>query len=232
MLAVTSFHPAGYKQYGKRCLEGLADFFPGNIVAYVEEETPFEHQKVEIRDFFSIKGTKEFLERIKRVSGSDGWGNAEYDYRFDASKFCRKVFAQDAVFDESDLVFWVDADCVIKQQIPESVLREMLDDVALAYMGRGREDSYLAYTESGFVGFNTKHPRFKEFRAKYLSCFTTGKVFQQLRGWHDCIVFDLARKGIPGRNLSPKGTGMEPVIDKTVLAPYMDHLKGARKDKE
>ena len=186
-------------------------------------EVPTQLEGVEIRDFYGIKDAVRYQERIKKVAGADGiQADGQYDYRYDAARFCKKTFAQDAVFDEDELVFWFDADCVIKKDIPESVLAGMLEGVALAYMGRGREKSYAAYTETGFVGFNTKHEDFPVFRSRYLSFFTTGKIFQQIIGWHDCIAFDEARKGLRTRNISPRGKGMQPVIQDTVIGEYVD----------
>ncbi len=182
---------------------------------------------MELRDFFSIPSATRILDRISRVFGSNGTNpEGRYDFRYDAYKFCRKVFVQDAVFDEDELVFWIDADCVIKKDIPAEILENMLKDVPLAYMGRS---GIKAYTETGFIGFNTKHEEFPQFRSKYLSYFTTGKIFSQLLGWHDCIAFDFARQGLKGNNLSPGGQLMGSVMHLTPLDPYMDHLKGNRK---
>jgi hypothetical protein len=227
LLAVTSFHPAGWT-YAQNCLKGLAESFPGRIVAYAEEVPEFD-SRIELRDFYEIKGVNEYLEKIKRVFGANGHQINGYDYRFDANKFCRKVFAQDAVFDEDQYVFWIDADCVFFKPIEEEFLVSLVKDVPFAYMGRGKQGSYVSYTETGFLGFNTKHKDFPAFRAKYLSYFTSGRIFQQLRGWHDCIAFDHAREGIKGNNLSPNGQGMNDVLRNTVLAPYMEHLKGRKK---
>ena len=222
MLAVTSFNPQK-QPYGLRCLQTLTEFFPGRIIAYVEGDVSVEG--VESRDFFSIPGVKEYLERLKRVPGSDGFC-PEYDYQFDAAKFCRKVFAQDASFDLEEEVFWFDADCVVLKPIPEDFLRELVSGVPFCYLGRQGKG---AYTETGFLGFNTKHPDFQSFRSKYLSHFTSGKIFSQMKGWHDCIAFDFAREGLKGRNLSPEGAGMVHVVLQSVLAPYIDHLKGPKR---
>lgn len=222
MLAVTTFHPAGWN-IAKNCLQGLLASFPGRIVAYYEAKPDFADERIEFRDWFKIPEAALYLEKIKRVIGYDGRQHEQYDFRFDANKFCRKVFAQEAVFDEDELVFWFDADCVFKQPLPEEMLRKMLHGVPFAYMGRR---GHKAYTETGFLGFNTKHQDFQAFRAKYLSYFTTGKIFGQLKGWHDCIAFDQAREGLGGNNLSPDGMSFGNVMEHTILAPYMKHLKG------
>lgn len=218
MLAVTSFHPQK-QPYGLRCLESLVKHFPGRIVAYIEGD--LEMEGVEVKDFFSIPGVSEYLQAIKRVSGSNG--GSPYDYRYDTDKFCRKVFAQDQAFDLDELVFWFDADMVVFKDFPEEFLEGLVKGVPFAYFGRKN------YTETGFLGFNTKHKMFPAFRGSYLSCFTSGRIFQQ-HEWHDCIAFDLARKGIQGNNLSPKGETMGHVLLKSALAQYCDHTKGKRKD--
>ena len=230
MLAVTTFSPEGYEKYGFRCVDTLSKHFPGKIVAYVEKDIP-PVDRVEQRDYFSIPGAKEYLTRLERQPGANGWSGEVYDYRYDASKFCRKVFVQDAVFDEAELVFWFDADCVIQKDIPEEFLKSLLDGSALAFMGRGKINDKFAYTETGWIGFNTIHLDFQKFRDNYLSYFTTGRIFSQLKGWHDCIAFDYARQGVNGRNLSPNASGISAVIHHTVLSKYITHNKGNRKYK-
>jgi hypothetical protein len=222
LLAVTTFSQAGYELYGKRCLETLKTCFPGRIVAFYEQKPDIEG--IDLRDFSEIPGVCEYLERLKRQPGADGTGPDGYDYRYDANKFCRKVFAQDAVFDEDQYVFWIDADCIALQPMPEKFMEALLSDVPFCYLGRK-----ATYTETGFLGFNTKHEKFAEFRSKYLSYFTSGKIFSQLKGWHDCIAFDYARQGIPGRNLTPDGSGVGNVIVGSKVGRYLTHLKGARK---
>ncbi|HJS82620.1 MAG TPA: hypothetical protein VJ742_07260 [Nitrososphaera sp.] len=224
MLAITTVHQDGFLKYGENCLESLSKHFPGKIVAYLEaEEAPID--RVEYRDFFSIPGVSAFLERISKISGADGKGPNGYDYRYDANKFCRKVFAQDACFDEDQYVFWFDADCVVQQPMSEKFLRGLLSG-PFTYLGRNGE---MAYTETGWLGFDTKAEGFEQFRSKYLDYFTSGRIFSQLKGWHDCIAFDYARQGIRGKNLTPSAWGVQQVVIDSVLAPYLVHLKGNRK---
>lgn len=172
----------------------------------------------------SITGFKETIDRMSRMAGADGKKEGLYDYRYDANKFCRKVFAQDAAFDLDTEVFWLDADSVTHTQVPESFLRGLIQGVPFAYYGRAK-----SYTETGFIGFNTAHEDFRKFREGYLSQFTEGKIFTQLKGWHDCIAFDLARRGLKGNDLSPNGTGMQHVMGAGPTSKYWHHLKGPRR---
>ena len=214
MLAVTTFSADGYREYAQTFLESYAKYWPIKLIAFYEEKPEFSHALIEYRSFYDIPETKA-LKRIR--SSSDG------DYRFNAYKFCRKVFAQNALFDETDKLFWIDADCVCLLPMMESFLEELVQDVALCFMGRS------SYTETGFIGFNTKHHDFGRFRDNYVIQYTEGRIFSQ-KEWHDCIAFDLARKDVEGRNLTEGGHGMEHVILTSPLAKYLDHLKGGRKE--
>lgn len=225
MIAVTSFHPQGYIDYGKTCLETLSKHWPGRIIAYVEAPTP-EIERVEYRQFHLIDGWGAWLERAAKHAGSNGQSHSGYDYRYDALKFCRKVFAQNDVFHLGQFVWWIDADCIIRKPIPEEFLESLLDKWALAYMGR---KGLSAYTETGVIGFNTKHKDFQKFRENYLPWITSGRIFSQLKGWHDCIAFDHARQGVSGNDLTPGGKDIGNVIGESVLGPYIAHLKGPRK---
>lgn len=217
MLAVTTFSAQGYNEYAKTFLEGYARYWPIKLVAFYEEKPEFTHRLIEYRNFYDIPETK-FLEKIGYA------GDAPNDYRFNAYKFCRKVFAQNALFSETDKLFWIDADCVCLSSITESFLEKLVDEVALCYMGRPN------YTETGFIGFNTQHLDFKLFRKNYVTQYTEGRIFKQ-KEWHDCIAFDLARKDVKGRNITKGSAAMGHVILNSPLAPYLDHLKGGRKER-
>jgi hypothetical protein len=219
---VTTFHPEGYSLYGKQCLQSLREFFPGRVVAFYEEKPEIEG--IDLRDFFQIKYWERWITQVQRHPGSDGQSPNGYDFRYDAQKFLRKVFVQDAVFDEDEYVFWFDADSFCKKPIAEKFLSGLFDGTALAYLGRKS-----TYTETGFLGFHTKHPDFQKFRTAYLDQVLGGRIFSQLKGWHDCIAFDIARQGISGRNLSPDGQNYDAVMEQSKLHPYMTHLKGNRK---
>lgn len=228
MLAVTTFHPEAGRTYAKRCLESLVQHFPGRIIAYFEELPDYQHERIEYRALMQIPGLPEFLERVKKIDGADGKTDGKYDFRYNANAFCRKVFAQDAAFDEAQYVYWFDSDSYALQALSWEWLESLVKDFPFAYLGRKGPQTY---TETGFIAFNTKHPDFQKFRSNYLSYFTTGRIFSQLKGWHDCIAFDHAREGINGHNLSPQGQGFTNVIVESKIGKHIFHAKGWRKHK-
>lgn len=223
MRAVTSFSPKGYEQYGRKCLETFVKHWPCKILVWYEEKPDFEHELIEYRNLLELDSLKRFLEKLKSVSDSDGMINGRYNYNFDARKFCKKVFAQEASFDEDDKVFWLDADTVTTNDIPADFLSGLVEGVPFAYLGRSK-----SYTETGFLGFNVQHKDFSAFRENYVIAYTKGRIFSQPKAWHDCIAFDMARGEIKGNDLNKdtKYQGLDHCWPHTVLGQYIIHNKG------
>lgn len=234
MIAVTSFSQTGYERYGKRMLETAAKYWPTKIIAYIECATHIpEFDNVEYRSLFDIPHVATFLQYIQNLPAAHGKTDRGYDYRFDCWKFCRKSFAQIDVCKETDgKVFWLDADLEFTQPVPEAFLNGLLtEDQAIAYLGRRGW-----YTETGFIGFNTRGDGFAHFLGTYEDCYRRGTIFT-LGRWHDCEAFDFARcqTGVTGNNLSSfykNGHTDIDVLPQSVLAPYMTHHKGPAKNRE
>jgi hypothetical protein len=143
---------------------------------------------------------------------------------YNAYKFSFKCFAQFDAFTWDDKVFWVDADVITDKDIPIDFLEGLVEGVPFCFLGRD------TYTETGFLGFNTKHKDFPKFRKNYENQYKKKYLFRQ-PFYTDCHAFDAARVGIEGRNLTPWGRGVQHVFVDSVLGEYMDHLKGPRKAK-
>jgi len=232
MIAVTCFSEKGYEETGRKMLETFVEYWPIEIIAYYESEKvpDFRHPKITYRPFFAIPGVTGFLDflanggdsRINGVVMEDG--KEKYSYNYDVWKFCRKMFAQFDAFNSGGKVFWVDADVITKNRIPEEFLEDLFDGEHLVFLGR---EGF--HTETGFVGFDTNHPDFLEFFNRYLNTLRKGIIFT-LERWHDCAAFDWARDG-KGKDLSSfwkQGDALG-VWEKTILYDYMTHFKGQRK---
>lgn len=230
MVVVTSFSKKVYDQTGKKMLETFVEHWPCNIIAYYDEEEPdFKHEKIEYRPFYEIPGVVPFLQHLTTIPQANGVvlqnGKERYNYNYDIWKFCRKMFAQfDVLQKEKDKVFWLDADVVTKKDIPAKFLEDIFEGSHLVLLDRKG-----FHSETGFVGFDTTHPKFPTFLSMYIDTLRKGLIFQMKR-WHDCEAFDFARMG-EGRDLSPFWKKDDPlgVWDKTILKEYMDHFKGQRK---
>jgi hypothetical protein len=231
---ITSFSRAGHQEYGDRFIRTFQTNWPVAVELIVYRESPFSPSlRAEQRDLFKIEACNRFI----AANGSDAearglvptaiWKAKErtdgYSYRFDALKFCRKVFAiADAARQmQTGLLAWIDADAYTHEPVPEDFIEEMLDGQDAAYLGRDR-----THTECGFLAFRLPEalPLIEAWEAFY----ATDSVFDQ-REWHDSYLFDRARESVPGnwRNMTPGGS--RHVWFSSPLAPFMDHLKGDRK---
>jgi len=232
---VTSFNTSGYKRYGEKFLKSFRTFWPRQkLVVFYEGDfqgIPENEYKVSWHPIESVTGWPQFEEKLfPLMTGKVG---LNYDINFDA-RMCRKVFIQchaGQLF--GGKVFWIDADTILREEVPDDFLDTVLpDDKFNCYLGR---DGWY-YTESGFIGFNMNHQLAEHFMAAYKGVVESGVIFGQ-PGWHACFAFDSVRLG-PAKpyadafaNLAkdvPHGT-MHPQAQ-SILGKYMWHLKGDRKD--
>lgn len=249
---VTSFSPEGYEKYGYHFVKMFDKFWPKNmnLIIFTENDDHLpvildvDNSRISVHNLLKESPScYEFLERHKDnkiINGTEMksghvWASKNikegYNFRYDAYKFCRKPFAIEAALNhvEEGFLFWVDADVITFRQIPISFFSEVLpQDKVLSFLGRGKNIS-----ECGFMGFNLK--QFKGHSKNIIRTITSLYAtddFLNEGEWNDCFIFDAVRKvalepedwfDIPStRNSSPFNTSM--------LANYMDHLKGNRKD--
>lgn len=229
---VTSFNEAGYERYGKAFIETFLEHWPSNLrltVYYEGEKFPFT-EGLSWKPIETVEYLPEYMASLRFPIMHGIVGN-QYDINWDA-RMCRKVLIQmHALKQFSGKVFWMDADTITHSRVPREFLDDVLpDDKLCCYLGR---DGWY-YTESGFIGFNGKHPLAAKFYNNYVHSVVTGMNLTQ-EGWHDCYVFDAVRKIInqPTEfvNLAaglPHGT-MHPYVN-SILGRYCDHRKGPRKE--
>jgi hypothetical protein len=243
----TSFNWAGYERYGKNFIDSWLEHWSPlvRLVVYYEGDE-FDNlefsPRITWRPIEEVEFLRDYMESLK-FPIMHGIVGDRYDINFDA-RMARKPFMQSHTAKlYGGKVFWIDADVVTKEHVPESFLDDCLPDDALCcYLGR---DGWY-FTESGFIGFNSSHPKAREFFKNYLHTFITGTIFAQAPqyndqgqyvwgGWHDCIGFDCVRhimgNGEEFLNLAAhvKPGHMHP-FQMSAPGKYMHHLKGNRKD--
>ena len=252
---VTSCSTAGWALYGQRFVTSFIKHWPQDVVLHIVSEdmlpvTPYQAphsglpRKVVFWPLLRSEPVRAFLDRC---TGAEGWkaGLAQhprppgigknwrdtsgYNFRFDAYKFSKKVFAIEmvasALGDDAQL-YWIDADAYTHAPVPVELLDRVLPSTyALSCLAR---QGY--HSECGFVGYNLKHSATRHFIQSFAALYHKDAVFQ-LAEWHDSWVFDWTRNklqtatyGIPHKS---KG---HPFIN-SELGRYMDHLKGKRKDR-
>lgn len=234
---VTSFSAAGYELYGRRFIETFDRYFPGEIDLVVYAEAPFPYNpdsRLTVRSLFDVTAFTDFVRRHDGdplVAGrhqGPTWKEKDrqdgYCYRFDAMKFCRKVFAMaDAAWRSEDgLLVWLDADSFAFDRAPSNFFIGLLGDADAAYLGRDG-----THSECGFLAFRL--PAAIPLILQWENFYRRDAAFKE-REWHDSYLFDRARELAPQvvcRNLTPGGR--RHVWVNSPLAAFMDHLKGERK---
>lgn len=253
MLLVTSFNLELFDQYGERMVREFSSFSDGSAQLLVV----FEGELPKIPDLpgvtfieFNHPGHKEFLARFGHIHEArglridfhqDGKIKMYGDYRWDAVKFSFKVFALLQAVNEQpkeEDFAWIDADIRCLKRFGEPDLREFFpsDTELMSYLGRVGYPKTGAYSECGFLGFNSQHPKTVEFLTYVSNLYINGELFKY-QEWHDSWVWDQARlhyeaRGIQFKNISGEAAYSDHPFINTGLGKIFDHLKGpVRKEK-
>lgn len=244
---VTSFSHKGYDDYGHAMVESLLRQWEGlRLQVYSESAIPAlaglaaARDEVELHDLLRASpACADFLRRHANNAVAQGrlrvpnslWKPKDlergYNFRYDAYKFARKVFAIEAASRRvtTGWLLWVDGDVVATAPVSEAMVRDALRG-DIAYLDRG---SY--HSECGFVGYRVANPEVRRFIADFAALYESDKVFD-LREWHDSWVFDWLR-GQRSRKLRfypiPHGSPAAPVDTMVPMAGALTHHKGERK---
>ena len=256
---VTTFHPEGMQKYGQRFLDSFANMVDKNInmLVYAENCNPRNKDPEQIKIIHAKEITKlnAFKERWGNVPKANGtppddikarrprdWHKA---FKWDAVRFANKVYAvfHAAETCGTDWLVWMDADTFVHSNWSYKQFAKLLpNDKWLTYVGRGKGSQ--TWPECGFYGMNLKHPMCKQFLKEFERFYEDADngIFE-LEEWHDSFVF-----GHILNQLTPidsnvldysadmyiksakTGGGGHPLIN-TELGTWIDHMKGARKDK-
>tara|TARA_B100002019_G_scaffold290492_1_gene308295 strand:+ start:3424 stop:4269 length:846 start_codon:yes stop_codon:yes gene_type:complete len=256
---VTTFHPEGMQKYGQRFLDSFANMVDKNInmLVYAENCNPRnkDPEQIKIINAKEITKLNAFKERWGNVPKANGtppddikarrprdWHKA---FKWDAVRFANKVYAvfHAAETCGTDWLVWMDADTFVHSNWSYKQFAKLLpNDKWLTYVGRGKGSQ--TWPECGFYGMNLKHPMCKQFLKEFERFYEDADngIFE-LEEWHDSFVF-----GHILNQLTPidsnvldysadmyiksakTGGGGHPLIN-TELGTWIDHMKGARKDK-
>jgi hypothetical protein len=233
---VTSFSAKGYAEYGKRFLDSYAatgQTIP--LLVYYEQDQPEkpEYENVEWMPLHEVNGFNQVEHELSQGPAFRGMvkneqGEEVYNFRFDAFKFFRKVYAvYDAYRNASratPAIYWIDADVEFIRPIPETLSRLVFPrNEVIAYLGRSN-----MYSECGFMGFNLdEEGPLRRFMMIYWSLYGTG-AFTSCQEWHDSYLFDHARTLAAAQCYSLTGekcTSLYP-WDECILSDWMVHNKG------
>lgn len=252
---VTTFHQAGYDQYGKRMIQTFIKNWPREVSLYVYTENCSVSEQAPnliVKDLHqSSPELVRFKETWKNVPKANGdvsndpvrsrRKDAGKGFKWHAIRFAHKVYAIFACAREcdSDILIWMDADTICHSPITINNLQKMIPlDQDLCFLGRKGK-----YSECGLYSLNLKTDQTKSFLNEFQRMYDhaeTGIFY--LDEWHDSFVFDAVRVRLPFlkqhdwaahlQDLRPhkgmsNGEG-HPLIN-SEWGAWLDHLKGGRK---
>jgi hypothetical protein len=236
---VTTFHEAGYHEYGKRMMETLDNHLVDKDIPIWVLYEDFEIPHVNFDRFryanLSVvsEGLQEFKERHKNNSKAHGkivGKPQKYRMQTDAVKFAHKAYALlwALKYIDADILIWMDADVYAHADITKEFLLQFLPDGCYcSYLGRAGKD-----TETGYIMFDTKHLDHAHFVKRYREYYDHDLVFT-IEKWIDGLVFDYVMKdtGIRGHNISQDYPGVHHPFIACKLGECLDHLKGFERKK-
>lgn len=234
---VTTFAPDGYYDYGKRFVESFERYWPKDVALHLYLEAPLPlAASPRVHALNMLQACPEFVDFKKRHAGDrrahgeiDG---APEDYRFNAVKFCHKVFAltHAALTLDVNELYWIDADSITFRPVTHAFLDGLRPaGTYTSYLGRRARHS-----ECGFMAFDLRHAMNREFMEFWASIYAQDQVFE-LPEWHDSYIYDVVRRYCEDKGMIVSHdlrTGFaddhHPFVN-SPLGHYMDHLIGPRR---
>ena len=230
MNVCTSFPPGLQKVYGERFVESWKQHSDVPLFVFYEGEKP-DISGVELVSLDEDVDRRLFVAEHRKKPIANGFVQADgkwyFDYRWQAVRFCHKVFAMTWHHRPEGQWIWCDADVIVERDLDKDFWNEAAPkDVVCSYLGRKDWD----HSETGWLAFNDRR-----FCGSLREWYMSGAVFQ-LRGFTDSFVFDAARMmaerdGLKFRNLS-EGVSGNHVWPHTVLGKYTSHYKGPKAKQE
>ena len=242
---VTTFHQAGYDQYGQRMIQTFLKNWPKNVKLYVYAENCTVHESSDNLIVLDLLKSSEEL-----VSFKNKWKNVPYangdistipylsgrkdskkSFKWDAVRFAHKVYSifHCAKIIDTDVLIWMDADTVCHSPITIETIQNLIPlDKDLCFLGRKGK-----FSECGLYSMNLRSASVQDFLKRFQWMYDDAEngIFKQDE-WHDSFIFDITRKHTVLNELDWSShiiTGEGHPLINSEWGEYLDHLKGDRK---
>lgn len=243
---ITTFNEAGYKQYGQRMIQTFLQNWPLEVtlVVYAEDCEVIESapnlvvHNIEIVD--ALTTFKSVWQDVPRANGNvtdDPVRSRRKDsgkgFKWDAVRFAHKVYSifHCARHVKTDWLIWMDGDTVCHSTVLLADLDRLCPpDRDLCFLGRKGK-----YSECGLYAMNIARGNAKTFLQNFQRMYDDADhgIFT-LKEWHDSFVFDAVRSQCALAELDWSShliTGEGHPLINSEWGAYLDHLKGARKNR-
>ena len=189
----TSWHPTGYKKYGKQFINGYLNCWPQTVplTIYAEDHLPdtANADTITVLDQAStLPDLKAWQHRHKDNPHAHGYNKdkSKKSFLWDASRFANKTFAlwHFAKTCGTDIFIWCDGDVRTHTPIPLEFLHEITpnDDQLATYLGR------KTWPECGWMMFNRNHPQFEQFMEQWRWIYESDDIFEHAES-HDSFIW-------------------------------------------
>jgi hypothetical protein len=227
---ITSFNQNYYDLIGKDCVNSWLKYWPKeyDLTCYTEEFVMPEHPRIKQISFDNL--CKEYFE-FQKTSEKQ------------VKKFAKKAFTFIHAMENStaDRIIWLDADVITLQELPKSVLLNILPMNALSthlgvfyYADKSGNPGLWFVPETGFFAINTQHTLFNNFKTEYKRHYVE-KDYKHLRRFYDNDVYGyvLEKLKAPKYDLCEKlDKGFKTPLPHTELGMYLKHYKAKGSKKE
>jgi len=185
----TSFSTRQYEVYGKRFLDTYREFCDKPLTVFHEgQDLP---DWVEARDLREDADLLAFLKLWGEKPFAHGLVSGGLNYRFQAVKFAKKVFAytNHPPLTPEDVWVWIDADVEFFAPVTEEWWsRSCSSGFVGSYIGRRK----WSHPECGFMSFSGRYNG-AEILSEIRRIYTSGLLFG-LPEWHDSYVFGVVQR--------------------------------------
>lgn len=229
---ITSVNQEYYDHCGKACIESFGAFWPEDIELYVYNEDMEKPKKKKRVNYIPWSDLTEFPAFAERT----GTGNH-------IVKFAKKAFSIIHALEhiQCDKLIWLDADTVTTREITHQFLSLIAPNDTLSTHFNVRHhwpsdtdpNRYSISCETGFLIFNKNHPMAGKMAARYKEYYTKDLGYN-LRRFYDgevygAVVQEMAREGAKMLDLNPD-INIKTPMPRSVIDPYIKHMKAGRKD--
>lgn len=206
--AVTTYATRHWDLHARRCVETFREFWGDTSLRQFTDE--------------ELEEWSDWLYEFKQRHRHRPTDN----YKFDAVRFAHKVAALELAFriGQSDVLVWIDADCVTHAPVDSEWLASLLGDADFAYLKRAKREP-----ETGFMLIR-RNQEGADFVSALVSLYRTDDLFQ-MKEWHDAwVIGELVRlTGVRAASLSGEAENTAHPLVNGPLGSRLDHLKGKRK---